>query len=94
MDLKLRMFHVANAPMADGFRRKELLLLSDEDFENKHGFIQWAFPTTEPSKHLSNAPVLDLGSAIWLAKNHEVAEFLESMTVRFLEFLKSNHNWN
>ena len=93
MDLKLRMFHVANAPMADGFRRKELLLLSDEDFENKLGFIQWAFPTTEPSKHLSNAPVLDLGSAIWLAKNHEVSEFLESMTVRFLEFLKSNPHW-
>lgn len=93
MDLKLRMFHVANAPMADGFRRIELLSLSDEDFENKHGFIQWAFPITEPSKHLSNAPVLDLGSAIWLAKNHEVSEFLESMTVRFLEFLKSNPHW-
>jgi hypothetical protein len=39
------MFHDANAPLADGLRRKELLSVSDEDFESKHSFIQWAFPT-------------------------------------------------
>ena len=83
------MFHDANAPLADGFRRKELLSISDHDFENKHGFIQWAFPTSQESRQVSSAPVLDLASAIWLAEKPDVTEFLEAMTVRFLEFQKT-----
>ena len=93
MNFKIRMFHDANAPLADGFRRKELLSISDHVFENKHGFIQWAFPTSQESRQVSSAPVLDLASAIWLAEKPDVTEFLEAMTVRFLEFLASNNHW-
>ena len=64
MNLRMRMFHDANAPLADGLRRKELLSMSDEDFESKHSFIQWAFPTPESSNQVSNAPVLDLETAV------------------------------
>ena len=87
------MFHDANAPLADGLRRKELLSISNEDFESKHGFIQWAFPTPESSNQVSNAPVLDLETAVWLAEKPEVSTFLEAMTVRFLEFLSVNDHW-
>ena len=63
------MFYNANAPLADGIRRNELLTMSDEEFEFKHGFIQWAFPIPDGSNHGSNAPVLDLDTALWLAEN-------------------------
>lgn len=87
------MFYNANAPLADGLRRNELLTMSDEEFEFKHGFIQWAFPIPDGSNHGSNAPVLDLDTALWLAENSDVSGFLEAMTVRFLEFLSRNHHW-
>ena len=91
--IKLKLFHDAKAPLANGHKRDSLLMMSDEEFESNHGFIQWAFPTAEKSDHNFNAPVLDLDSAIWLAERNDVAEFLENMSVRFLEFLKWNNNW-
>jgi ADP-ribosyl-[dinitrogen reductase] hydrolase len=91
--MKLKLFHDAKAPLANGHKRDSLLMMSDEEFESNHGFIQWAFPTAEKSNHNFNAPVLDLDSAIWLAKRNDVSEFLENMSVRFLEFLKRNDHW-
>ena len=93
MEMKLKLFHDAKAPLANGHKRDSLLMMSDEEFESNHGFIQWAFPTAEKSNHNFNAPVLDLDSAIWLAERKDVSEFLENMSVRFLEFLKRNDHW-
>jgi ADP-ribosylglycohydrolase len=93
MQMRLKLFHEARAPLANGHRRDTLLLLSDEEFETNHGFIQWAFPTSQPSQNPTNAPVLDLDSAVWLAEKDDVARFLEDMTTRFLEFLKRSDHW-
>jgi len=93
MQMRLKLFHEAKAPLANGNRRDTLLFLSDEEFESNHGFIQWAFPTNEKSYHNFTAPTLDLESAIWLAENQEFVTFLENMTVRFLEFLQRNRHW-
>jgi hypothetical protein len=38
MDLRFKMLHEANAKLADGFSRIDLLSISDEDFERNHGF--------------------------------------------------------
>ena len=46
MKMRLKLFHEAKAPLANGHRRDTLLLLSDEEFENNHGFIQWAVVET------------------------------------------------
>ena len=80
MEMKLKLFHDAKAPLANGHKRDSLLMMSDEEFESNHGFIQWAFPTAEKSNHNFNAPVLDLDSAIWLAERNDVSEFLENMS--------------
>ena len=93
MQMRLKLFHEAKAPLANGHRRDTLLLLSDEEFENNHGFIQWAFPTPTPSKNPTDAPVLDLGSAIYLSEDKDFVIFIENMTARFLEFLKRNDHW-
>jgi hypothetical protein len=55
--MKLKLFHDAKAPLANGHKRDSLLMMSDEEFESNHGFIQWAFPTAEKSNHSYNAPV-------------------------------------
>ena len=93
MQLKLKMFHEGNAPLANGHTRDSLLRLSDDEFESNHGFIQWAFPTNEKSYHNFSAPVLDLKTATWLANNDSFCEFLEEMTARFLQFLADNSHW-
>ena len=49
--IKLKLFHDAKAPLANGHKRDSLLMMSDEEFESNHGFIQWAFPTAEKSDH-------------------------------------------
>ncbi|WP_458790904.1 ADP-ribosylglycohydrolase family protein [Yoonia sp. MH D7] len=93
MNLEIKAFYNANAPLADGFRRKELLSISDDEFEQSREFIHWAFPTSEPSQQFPNAPVLDLASAIWLAEKTDFSEFLEDMAVRFLDFLSAQNHW-
>ena len=90
---KLKLFYNANAPLANGLRPKDILQLSDDEFERNHGFIQWAFPTNEQSRHSVDAPVLDLESAIWVSQQDKAVQFLEKATVRFLEFLASNSHW-
>ena len=79
--------------LASGHRRADLLTLTDADFERHHGFIQWAFPTPEKSYNNFSAPLLDLGTAIWLAEDDGSIDFLERMTVRFLQFLRDNNHW-
>ena len=91
--MKLKRFHDTKAPLANGHKRDSLLMMPDHKFESNHGFTQWAVPTAEKSNHNFNAPVLDLGSAIWLAERNDVSKFFENMSVRFLEFLKRNDHW-
>ena len=93
MQLKLKMFHEGNAPLANGHTRDSLLRLSDDEFESNHGFIQWAFPTNVRSQQNVAAPILDLQSTVWLANDPTFITFLEDMTAHFLGFLKRNKHW-
>ena len=89
----LKDFHEGRTSLSSGHRRADLLTLTEIEFERHHGFIQWVFPT--PVKSLNNfgAPVLDLGTAIWLAEDPESVSFLEKMAVKFLLFLRSDSHW-
>jgi ADP-ribosylglycohydrolase len=90
---KLMDFHQGRTLLASGHHRADLLALTDADFERHHGFIQWAFPTPEKSYNNFSAPLLDIGTAIWLAEDGDSINFLERMTVRFLQFLRDNNHW-
>ena len=90
---KLQDFHMERTLLSSGHRRADLLKLTDAEFERHHGFIQWAFPTPEKSYNNFSSPLLDLGTAIWLSEDAESTNFLEQMTVRFLQFLKNNDQW-
>ena len=91
--LKLKMFHHGNAPLANGLTRAQLLTISDHEFEGNHGFIPWAFPTPYASSTTSNAPVLGVQDAVLLAEAPSVFQFLEDMTERLINFLSRNRQW-
>lgn len=80
--LTLQNFHIGRTVLSSGHRRGDLLNLTDAEFERHHGFIQWAFPTPEKSYNNFSAPLLDLGTAIWLSEDAETIRFLEGMAVR------------
>ena len=42
-----------------GYTLRQVLEWPDGEWEDRHDFIQWVFPTDEPSMYNSNAPVLD-----------------------------------
>jgi hypothetical protein len=44
---------------SSGYTLEQVLGWDDEDWELQHDFVQWAFPTDEPSMFNSDAPVLD-----------------------------------
>lgn len=91
--VELMEFHQGRTLLSSGHRRADLLTLTDVAFDRHHGFIQWAFPTPEKSHNNFSAPLLDLGTAIWLAEDPKTLDFLERMTIRFLQFLKNNGQW-
>ena len=81
--MKLKRFHDTKAPLANGHKRDSLLMMPDHKFESNHGFTQWAVPTAEKSNHNFNAPVLDLGSAIWLLSEKMFLNFLKTCRCGF-----------
>ena len=46
-------------PNSSGYTLEQVLGWPDEDWEEAHDFVQWAFPTDEPSMFNPDAPVLD-----------------------------------
>jgi hypothetical protein len=46
-------------PNSSGYTLEQVLEWGDEDWEHQHDFIQFLFPTDEPSMFNADAPVLD-----------------------------------
>ncbi|MEO2087970.1 MAG: opioid growth factor receptor-related protein [Gemmataceae bacterium] len=46
-------------PNSSGYTLEQVLGWHDEDWEHQHDFIQFLFPTDEPSMYNPDAPVLD-----------------------------------
>lgn len=44
---------------SSGYTLEQVLEWDDADFEMQHDFVQWLFPTDEPSQFNPDAPVLD-----------------------------------
>ncbi len=57
---------------------------SDEEWENRHDFIQWIFPTKQASK-FNPSVVMEYSDYAFLPWRH-----LERAFIRFMQFLKRN----
>lgn len=80
-------------PNLSGYTHSEVIGWNAKNWENKHDFIQWVFPTDQPSQFNEFAPVLSKGDYNEISH----VKILDAY-VKFLEyvnqssFLKPNHN--
>lgn len=44
----------------NGKTYSEIINYTSDDLENDHKFIQWIFPTTQPSDYAKNVPIIDI----------------------------------
>ncbi|VTS05461.1 opioid growth factor receptor-related protein [Tuwongella immobilis] len=58
-EMWLAFYGEAGGPNASGYSLEQILAWSNDDWEFQHDFIQWLFPTNEPSRFNPDAPVLD-----------------------------------
>jgi hypothetical protein len=70
----------------------------DDEWDNRHNFIQWVFPTSVPSKYNPTAPVLDAVQAKILADEHwhhiyDAVNRFEGFLINTDSFRAFNHNF-
>lgn len=71
-----------------GHSRTQLLMASDNEWESNHSFIQWLFPSTEPSAYSSTAPILTQEDIRMFRQNAQVRYNVYPSIQRFMEFLR------
>jgi len=54
----LRKFYTEDGQDAENRRHYDILSMTDEELEKTHDFIQWIFPTPNPSAFNPDAPIL------------------------------------
>ncbi len=59
---ELLAFYGDEGTNSSGYALEQVLGWDDEDWEMQHDFIQWLFPTDEPSMFNPDTPVLDAAS--------------------------------
>jgi len=79
----------------DAYKRylKDIWMMSDDQIENKHNFIQWIFPLNVESNAVPSSPMLTKKEIISI-KNSEIAQKnIKKSAEWFLEFLSNNSYW-
>jgi len=71
---------------------KQIREFSDEDLEATHNYIQWIFPTNEPSEYNPEAPLLTEDDVHEFHNSGMMLELLESVR-QYMGFLKRNLGW-
>jgi len=74
-------------PSASGYTLDQILLWDNGSWESEHDFIQWVFPTDQPSRFNPEAPVLDGEAIAILREDPNCQENLSRGLERFLGFL-------
>lgn len=70
-----------------------LLNMTYEEIEHKHDFIQWAFPTVNPSPIVPEAPVLTARDLEVLKYNFEAQGRCRALLKMMSEFYINNDHW-
>lgn len=71
-----------------GHSRTQLLMASDKEWEDNHSFIQWVFPSIEPSAYNLTAPILTKADIEVFTTNMQVRYNVYPSIQRFMEFLR------
>jgi hypothetical protein len=71
---------------ASGYTLDAILDWPDEDWEEQHDFVQWLFPTDEPSRFNPDAPVIDAATAARFRADPLLRHRLRRSLNRWLSF--------
>ena len=66
---------------------REVWAFSDDEIERTHDFIQWVFPTTEPSQNVIGSPVLSSDELALVRASKEAKESIIASSDWFMGFL-------
>ena len=72
---------------------KEVWAFSDDEIERTHDFIQWVFPTTEPSQNVIGSPVLSANELALVRASEKAKESILESSEWFMGFLSRQSNW-
>ena len=68
-------------------------MMSDDQIENKHNFIQWIFPLNVKSNAVPSSPILTKKEIICIKKSETAQKNIKKSAEWFLKFLSSNSYW-
>ena len=72
---------------------RKVWAFSDYEIERTHDFIQWVFPTTEPSQNVIGSPVLSSDELALVRASKEAKESIIASSDWFMGFLSRQSNW-
>ena len=89
----IKQFLEGRNPNASGKFIEEIYGFTDQQIETDHTFIQWLFPTNEPSRSVPSSPILK-PDEITLINESKVAQAnLKKSANWYLGFLTRNNHW-
>jgi len=86
-------FLTGNATTSSGWLLSHVWKFNDTQIENTHTFIQWVFPTDEPSRATPGSPVLDEEQILEIQNNDQAKQNLSKSADWFFNFLRRNNYW-
>ena len=76
-----------------GWLLSDIWKFNDTQIENTHTFIQWVFPTDEPSRATPGSPVLSEQQILKIQNSEQAKQNLSKSADWFFNFLRRNNYW-
>lgn len=83
----LKDFYIFDKPNPNGVTLQGIWLLTDEEYENNHNFIQWMFPITDLSLHNLYAPRLNKEIIEELKSDDDIIMNIQMSYIVYLNYL-------
>ena len=78
---------------SSGWLLSHVWKFNDTQIENTHTFIQWVFPTDEPSRAIPGSPVLDEEQILEIQNSEQAKQNLSKSAEWYFDFLRRNNFW-
>ena len=78
---------------SSGWLLSHVWKFNDTQIENTHTFIQWVFPTDEPSRATPGSPVLDEEQILEIQNSEQAKRNLSKSAEWYFDFLRRNNFW-
>ena len=78
---------------SSGWLLSHVWKFNDTQIENTHTFIQWVFPTDEPSRATPGSPVLDEEQISEIQNSEQAKQNLSKSAEWYFDFLRRNNFW-